>query len=54
MCNLCNNEKLFILKAKKNIILNKRTEIFSNCRHQRTAKFCPEKFEAGAEHEGRL
>ena len=32
-CNLCLEEKLFILKNRKNL-LNKRTEIFSKCRHE--------------------
>jgi hypothetical protein len=32
-------EKLYILKLKKNLLLNKRSEIFSNCRkHARASK----------------
>ena len=34
-CNLCDSEKLCTLKATKNDILNKRSEIFSKCTHQR-------------------
>ena len=34
-CNLCINEKLEILKFKnKNILLNKRNELVSKCRHE--------------------
>ena len=35
-CNLCSDEKLFIMKFKKNSLLNKRSEIFSNCVHKKT------------------
>ena len=34
-CNLCSDEKLFIMKFKKNSLLNKRSEIFSNCVHKK-------------------
>ena len=34
-CSLCSNEKLHILKAEKGSILNKRSELFSRCIHQR-------------------
>ena len=34
-CSLCSNEKLYIFKAEKGPILNKRSEIFSRCIHQR-------------------
>ena len=34
-CSLCSNEKLYILKAEKGSILNKRSELFSRCIHQR-------------------
>jgi hypothetical protein len=34
-CNLCSDEKLYIMKFKKNSLLNKRSEIFSNCVHQK-------------------
>ncbi len=34
-CNLCSNEKLYIVKAKKDSLLNERSEIFSKCLHQR-------------------
>ena len=33
LCNLCLEEKLFIMKADKKNLLNKQTEIFSTCRH---------------------
>ena len=33
-CNLCLEEKLQILKADKRTLLNKRSELFSKCRHQ--------------------
>ena len=33
-CNLCLEEKLYIMKADKKYLLNKRTEIFSKCRHR--------------------
>ena len=32
--NLCLEEKLFILKADKRTLLNKRSELVSKCRHQ--------------------
>ena len=32
-CNLCLEEKLFLMKAKKKNVLNKRSELFSKCRH---------------------
>jgi hypothetical protein len=34
-CNLCTDEKLYIMKYKKNSLVNKRSEIFSNCVHQK-------------------
>jgi hypothetical protein len=34
-CNLCSDEKLYIRKFKKNSLLNKRSEIFSNCVDQK-------------------
>ena len=34
-CNLCSDEKLYIMKFKKNSLLNKRSGIFSNCVHQK-------------------
>ena len=34
-CSLCSNEKLYILKAEKGSILNKRSELFSRCIHRR-------------------
>ena len=34
-CSLCSNEKLYILKAEKGSNLNKRSELFSRCIHQR-------------------
>ena len=33
-CNLCLDEKLFIMKADKQSLLNKRSEIVSTCRHK--------------------
>ena len=33
-CNLCLTEKLYIMKADKASILNKRTELISKCRHE--------------------
>ena len=33
-CNLCLEEKLSVMKAAKKNLLNKRTEIFSTCRHR--------------------
>jgi hypothetical protein len=32
-CNLCLEEKLLIMKAKKTECLNKRSDLFSKCRH---------------------
>ena len=34
LCNLCLEEKLFIMKAYKKNLLNKRSEIFSTCWHR--------------------
>ena len=39
-CNLCTNEKLFILHNDKHRTLNKRSELYSKCIHSR-------KFHAG-------
>ena len=33
-CNLCNEEKLSIMKADQKTLLNKRSEIFGKCRHK--------------------
>ena len=33
-CNLCIEEKLCVMKAVKTRLLNKRSEIFTRCRHQ--------------------
>lgn len=33
-CNLCLEEKMSILKSRKEITLNKRTELFAKCRHK--------------------
>ena len=33
-CNLCLDEKLTITKNKVNSLLNKRTELFTKCRHE--------------------
>ena len=33
-CNLCLEEKLHLVKSDKEIILNKRTELVSKCRHE--------------------
>ena len=41
-CNLCLEEKLCIMKAERKDLLNKRTEIFSKCRHRN--KFLINKF----------
>ena len=41
-CSLCSNEKLYILKAEKGSILNKRSELSSRCIHQR--RFLARKF----------
>ena len=32
-CNLCLEEKLLLMKAKKKHFLNRRTEFFAKCRH---------------------
>ena len=37
-CNLCLTEKLCILSAPKDTLLNKRSELVSKCRHEN--KFC--------------
>ena len=34
-CNLCRTEKFLILKANKNTIPNKHSELLTKCRHQR-------------------
>jgi hypothetical protein len=34
-CNLCLDEKLCILKGKKQFLLNKKSEIFSTCNHKK-------------------
>ena len=44
-CDLCLTEKLMILSADKSVLLNKRSEIISKCRHQN--KFCLSKFVGG-------
>ena len=33
-CHLCLTEKLYLIKAKKPTLLNKRTELISKCRHE--------------------
>ena len=33
-CHLCLTEKLYLTKAKKPTLLNKRTELISKCRHE--------------------
>ena len=33
-CNLCLAEKICILNAEKNLLLNKRSELLSKCRHE--------------------
>ena len=33
-CNLCLEEKLIIMKRKNGELLNKRTELFTKCRHE--------------------
>ena len=33
-CNLCLEEKLTIMKNKNNSLLNKRSELFTKCRHE--------------------
>ena len=33
-CNLCLNEKYFIMKADKKTLINKRSEMISKCRHK--------------------
>ena len=40
MCNLCLVEKLEIIKADKKRSLNKRTELFSKCRHENRFYLC--------------
>ena len=32
-CHLCLTEKLYLVRAKKPSLLNKRTELISKCRH---------------------
>ncbi len=44
-CHLCLEEKLYLLKANKDLSLNKRTELFAKCRH--ADKFLACKFLAG-------
>ena len=34
-CDLCNTEKLLILREKDKILLNKRDELLETCRHRR-------------------
>ncbi len=34
LCNLCLEEKFFIMKSDKQFLLNNRSEIFSACKHQ--------------------
>lgn len=46
-CNLCLEEKLCIMKAEGKDLLNKRTEIFSKCRHRN--KFLINKFKTRAQ-----
>ena len=38
-CNLCLEEKFCILKANKQNLLNKRSELVSTCRHKRNFYF---------------
>ena len=38
--NLCNWEKLLIITAKKSDVLNKRTELLSQCPHKRQYQSC--------------
>ena len=33
-CHLCLTEKLYLVRAKKQSLLNKRTELISKCRHE--------------------
>ena len=33
-CHLCLTEKLYLVRAKKPSLLNKRTELISKCRHE--------------------
>ena len=33
-CHLCLTEKLYLIRAKKPSLLNKRSELISNCRHE--------------------
>ena len=41
-CDLCLEEKIFILKSNKDKTLNKRSELFTKCRHRK--KFNAENF----------
>ena len=41
-CDLCTTEKLFIARAEKKSLLNKRSELLSRCRHRN--KFCLSNF----------
>ena len=43
-CELCLEEKLLILKSKKEQTLNKRSELFAKCRHKN--KFSALKFQS--------
>ena len=43
-CELCLEEKLLILKSKKEQTLNKRSELFAKCRHKN--KFSAQKFQS--------
>ena len=46
-CNLCNEEKLSIMKADQKTLLNKRSEIFGKSRHK-------DRFQAGNFHRKRV
>ena len=46
-CNLCNEEKLSIMKADQKTLLNKRSEIFGKCRHK-------DRFQVGNFHRKRV
>ena len=46
-CNLCNEEKLSIMKADQKTLLNKRSEIFGKCCHK-------DRFQAGNFHRKRV
>ena len=51
-CSLCSTEKFFIMKANKNFLLNKRSEIFAKCLHQSkflAGKFTPRARQTGAQ-----